>query len=46
MITIGRYFCTEMVNRGVEVLALGRSKKDVVEALYAASICMVIRFKI
>lgn len=23
---IGRYFCTEMVNRGVEVLALGRSK--------------------
>ena len=24
---IGRYFCTEMVNRGVEVLALGRSKK-------------------
>ncbi len=24
---IGRYFCTEMVNRGVEVLALGRSPK-------------------
>ena len=24
---IGRYFCTEMVNRGEEILALGRSKK-------------------
>lgn len=23
---IGRYFCTEMVNRGVDILALGRSK--------------------
>ena len=24
---VGRYFCTEMVSRGVEVLALGRSQK-------------------
>lgn len=24
---IGRYFCTEMVERGIDVLALGRSKK-------------------
>jgi UDP-glucose 4-epimerase len=23
---VGRYFCTEMVNRGIDVLALGRSK--------------------
>ena len=24
---VGRYFCTEMVSKGVDVLALGRSKK-------------------
>ncbi len=24
---VGRYFCTEMINNGVDVLALGRSKK-------------------
>jgi uncharacterized protein YbjT (DUF2867 family) len=24
---VGRYFCTEMVNRGIDVLALGRSAK-------------------
>ena len=29
---IGRYFCTEMVRRGVEVLALGRSSS--VEAFF------------